>query len=247
MCIRKKYVDSHIHLNDYSQERIISLCGRDDIELIAVSEDLRSSLINLSLKKKCFNVKAAVGIHPWNADKVTADELAKVIELVDSVSFVGEVGLDKRFTPSTFDLQLKIFKEFVSLCSSSKKILLLHAAGAWREVLEELTKNSVEAAVFHWYTGPLEYLRDIKDLGYFIGINVALLKQPKMREVVRQAPLDIMLTESDGPYEYRGLKLEPELIPSLLNEIATIKNVSPEEVLEAIYNNYLNLLGKALE
>lgn len=245
--MRKKYVDSHIHLNDYSEERIISLCSRDDIELIAVSEDLRSSLINLSLEKKCHNVKAAVGIHPWNANKVTVDELAKVIELVGSVSFVGEVGLDKRFTPSTFDLQLKIFREFVSLCSNSKKILLLHAAGAWKEVLEELTKNSVEAAVFHWYTGPLEYLRDVKDLGYFIGVNVALLKQAKMREVVKRAPIDIMLTESDGPYEYRGLRLEPDLIPSLVNEIAAIKNVSPEEVLEAIYNNYLSLLGRVLK
>lgn len=242
--MRKKFVDSHIHLNDYPEEKVFDLCGRDDIELITVSEDLRSSLTNLSIEKKCPNVRAAVGIHPWNAGKVTADELAEVMELVNSVNFVGEVGLDKRFTPETFDLQLKIFEEFVSRASDSKKVLLLHAAGAWREVLEVLTKSSVEAAVFHWYTGPLEYLKNIRELGYYIGVNVSLLRQPKMREVVKQAPLDIMLTESDGPYEYRGLRLEPDLIPTLISEIATVKKVSPEEVLTAVYNNFLNLLNR---
>lgn len=245
--MRKKYVDSHIHLNDYSEDRIRDLCSRDNIELITVSEDLRSSLINLSLEKKCPNVKAAVGIHPWNADKVVLDELVKVMELVSSVSFVGEVGLDKKFTPETFDLQLKIFRDFVSQASSSKKALLVHAAGAWREVLEILSRSPVEVAVLHWYTGPLEYLKDIRELGYFIGVNVSLLKQSKMREIVKHAPLDIMLTESDGPYEYRGLRLEPDLIPVLIDEIAVTKKVSSEEVLTAVYNNYLNLLNRVLK
>lgn len=245
--MRKKYVDSHIHLNDYPEEKLLDLCNKDSIELITVSEDLRSSLINLSLEKKCSNVKAAVGIHPWNVDKVVSDELVKVLELIDNVGFVGEVGLDKKFTPETFDLQLKIFKEFVNRCLSSKKILLLHAAGAWKEVLDILSRNPVETAVLHWYTGPLEYLKDIEELGFFIGVNVALLKQPKMREVVKHAPLNIMLTESDGPYEYRGLSLEPDLIPSLINEIAAIKKVSSEEVLEVIYSNYLSLLSKVLK
>lgn len=245
--MRRKLVDSHIHLNDYPEDRVLDLCSRDDIELIAVSEDLRSSLINLTIEKKCPNVRAAVGIHPWNVSKVTADEIAEVMELVNNVSLVGEVGLDKRFTPESFDLQLKIFEEFVSRASGGKKVLLLHAAGAWREVLEVLTRNPVEAAIFHWYTGPLEYLRDIRELGYYVGVNVSLLRQPKMREVVKQAPLDIVLTESDGPYEYRGLKLEPDLIPILIGEIAAIKKVSPEEVLTAVYNNFLNLLNRVLK
>ncbi len=242
--MRKKYVDSHIHLNEYPEERISSLCGRDDIELIAVSEDLHSSLTNILIEKKCSNVRAAVGIHPWNVGKVSADDLAKVLELVDNASFIGEVGLDKRFTPETFDLQLKIFSEFVTQALSDRKVLLLHAAGAWREVLEILSRSAVGTAVIHWYTGPLEYLKNIKELGYFIGVNVALLRQPKMREVVKQAPLDIILTESDGPYEYRGLRLEPELIPELVREIAVIKGMGFEEVVTTVYNNYLNLVGR---
>jgi len=242
--MRKKYVDSHIHLNEYPEERISSVCGRDDMELIAVSEDLHSSLTNISIERKCSNVRAAVGIHPWNVGKVSAEDLAKVLELIDNVSFIGEVGLDKKFTPETFDLQLKIFSEFVTQALSGRKVLLLHAAGAWREVLEILSRSAVETAVIHWYTGPLEYLKNIKELGYFIGVNVALLRQPKMREVVKQAPLDIILTESDGPYEYRGLRLEPELIPELMCEIAVIKGVGFEEVVTAVYNNYLNLVGR---
>lgn len=62
--------------------------------------------------------------------------------------------------------------------------------------------------------------------------------------MVKQAPLDIILTESDGPYEYRGLRLEPELIPELMREIAVIKGVGFEEVVTAVYNNYLNLVGR---
>lgn len=241
---RCKYVDSHIHLNEYTDAERLNYCRRYDLELITVSEDLRSSLTNLSLMRGCSNVRAAVGVHPWVAGRVSEEEVSKILELVDYVEFIGEVGLDKRFMPETLEAQMRVFTEFVREAERKGKGLLLHAAGAWREVLDVITKNPAVTAVIHWYTGPTELIAKIREHGYYIGVNVALIKQPKAREVVKQAPLDMILTESDGPYEYRGLKLAPDLIQRLVDEIALIKGLRPEEVVQEVYNNYLELIRR---
>ncbi|MEM2021124.1 MAG: TatD family hydrolase [Zestosphaera sp.] len=239
-----KYVDSHIHLNDYTRKDLLRYCGRHDLELITVSEDLKSSLTNISLMEKCQNVQAAVGVHPWMVGKISLEELSEVIKLIDRVRFVGEVGLDKRFVPGTFRTQVEVFVNIIKETESRGKGLLLHAVGAWEEVLNLVAKSSVGVAVLHWYTGPTDLIKYVKDLGYYIGVNAALLRQAKAREVVRQAPLELLLTESDGPYEYRGLRLGPDLIPSLVGEIAVIKGVNPRDVMQGVYNNYTELLRR---
>ncbi len=239
-----KYVDSHIHLNDYTSEDLLRYCGRRDLELITVSEDLKSSLTNISLMERCQNVQAAVGVHPWVVGKISSEEFSEVIKLIDRVRFVGEVGLDKRFVPETFRTQVEVFVNILKEVESRGKGLLLHAAGAWKEVLSLVDRSSVGVAVIHWYTGPTDLIKRVEDLGYYIGVNAALLRQAKAREVVRQAPLELLLTESDGPYEYRGLRLGPDLIPSLVSEVATIKGVKPGDVLQEVYNNYTELLRR---
>ncbi|MEM2005540.1 MAG: TatD family hydrolase [Zestosphaera sp.] len=239
-----RYVDSHIHLNEYSEVERLNYCGREDLELIAVSEDLKSSLTNLTLMRECRNVRAAVGMHPWLVDKVSGEDFSEILRLINEVEFIGEVGLDKRFVPDTLESQMRVFTEFVRKAEESGKGLLLHAAGAWREVLDVVTKASVSVAVMHWYTGPTELITKIREHGYYIGVNAALIRQPKAREVVRQTPLDTILTESDGPYEYRGLRLGPDLIQILVKEIAVIKGLRPEEVVDEVYNNYLELIRR---
>jgi len=238
-------VDGHIHLHEFSENEVRELCNRDDLLLLAVSDDVQSSKKTVSLGRSCRNVFAAIGLHPWEVGDI-ADIDAALEELGlmvkdPAVKAVGEVGLDKKFVPETFEKQLPVFRFFASLAASTGKPLSIHAAGAWREVLKILEELGVRKAVIHWFTGPLDLIEEIASYGYYIGVNAALKIQKKMREVVRASPLDIMITESDGPYEYRGLRLGPHMIADVLGFIAETKNVDVEEVRRVIYRNFSSL------
>lgn len=238
-------IDGHIHLHEYRHDEIREICGRKDILLLAVSDDLDSSRKTLELGRECPNVFAAVGLHPWGVGDV--EDVNSVLTVFTSMvknpltRAVGEVGLDKKFVPQTYEKQVTVFRFFASLAAGTGKPLSIHAAGAWREVLEILGELGVRKAVIHWFTGPLDLLEDIASHGYYIGVNAALRIQRKMREVVKAAPLEIMITESDGPYNYRGLGLGPHMIPEVIRFIAEAKGVDEEEVRRVIYRNFMSL------
>jgi TatD DNase family protein len=239
------YVDSHIHLHEYG-DSWAAYCGR--YTMLAVSDDIQSSARTVELARRCPTVVPAVGVHPWGIGGGTdvvglARELEGLIE-GGGVRFLGEVGLDRVFTPGTFSYQLRVFEAVLDLASRYGVGLSVHAAGAWREVFEMLRRYRIEVAVFHWYTGPLDLLEDIVGEGYLIGVNPALRLQRRHEEVARAVPLEALVTESDGPYEYRGLRLGPELIGELLARVAQVKGVGVEEVAEAVRRNFSRALSR---
>ena len=236
-------IDSHIHLHEYPDDYIRGICGSGDIWVLAVSDDLDSSERTLRISGKCSNILPAAGIHPWKVEESSFEELESVIELSRHVSFLGEIGLDKRFVPQSFKKQLEFFNRFLEVAEKMELGLSVHAAGAWKDVLEVLTSYNVKRVALHWFTGPLHLIKRIEDLGFYIGVNAAIIRQAKMRRVAIAAPLKIILTESDGPYNYRGLKLGPELIPNLIKIISEVKGVSEDLVREEVMRNFKKFAG----
>ncbi|MCS7099977.1 MAG: TatD family hydrolase [Sulfolobales archaeon] len=239
-------IDSHIHLYEY-EDSWVKYCDSGYL-MIAVSDDVASSLKTVDICGRCPHAIPAVGVHPWNADKVGIEDSMKAIEkLVGDygIYFLGEVGLDRALHPETFEAQLRLFKGFLEIAAEYGLGLSIHAAGAWRDVLDLLRKYEIATAVFHWYTGPLELVDEIVSEGFFIGVNPALLVQKKHEAVVEKVPTDAILTESDGPYRYRGLDLGPELLPRLLERISQIKRVSVTEISERVAENFRRLISSA--
>jgi Mg-dependent DNase len=120
-------------------------------------------------------------------------------------------------------------------------VLNIHSPDAWREVYDMVTRVDVDKVIFHWYTGPLDLIGDVTEQGYYISVNAALKIQEKSRRVAEVVPLRFMLTESDGPYEYRGIRLTPLMIRELVPEIAKIKGVDAATVEDSVYFNYTKL------
>lgn len=236
-------VDAHVHLYEFKKEEVEKFVSHG-IVMVAVGEDYESSLKNLDLRDEHpEHIKACVGLHPWNVkDESTAKrEVVLLEELVGEADCVGEVGLDAKFTSGTLELQRPVFEAVVNLAKEHDLPLNLHAAGAWREVLAVLESRGVRRAVLHWFTGPLDVLEALLSRGYMITVNAAMQVQEKSRVVAARTPLNMLLTESDGPYDYRGLHLNPLMIRGLVKQIAALKNASEEEVEEAVYTNFSNL------
>lgn len=233
-------VDAHCHAYALSEE---GLREYHSMIIICVSEDLESSRRAIALSEAFPNIIPFVGLHPWNVAEASREELDGILELMDreDVMGIGEVGLDKR-RGRLYDRQLEFFRRF---CEASREYGLpmnIHALDSWREVLELLRRYDVESAVLHWYSGPLDLLEELRELGFLITINPAAKIQEKHRRVLEGAELEMILTESDGPYQYRGLDLKPGMIPELVRLIAEVKGVDARDVEDIVESNLRRFL-----
>jgi len=238
--ILKRYLDSHCHLHEFSDEEIESF-EQLDVTIVAVSDDLPSSKRTLELAERFEWIIPALGLHPWEVGADSASDAREIVELIRSrssiVRIVGEVGLDKRFRAHTIAYQVEVFRMFVEVAKELRLGMTVHSVDTWREVLDILYRNDIPIAVFHWYTGPLELIREIADRGYMISINPAIAIQQKHRRVAEVAPLDIMLVESDAPYNYRGMKLHPSMVRGVVEEIAKVKGMDVDHVESVLRRN----------
>ncbi len=213
--------DAHCHCSE--------LKGNYDVYIAAVSMDLKSSLATLSMR----GVLRGVGIHPWNAGN---GELREVLNLVREADFLGEIGLDYRLSRASKEVQLEYFSSILE--AAPEKTANVHALDAWRDALNILLRKGVKRAILHWYSGPVELLKEIEGAGYFITINPSVTFQEKHKTVLEKAPLEILLTESDGGYVYRGRLLEPPMVRESLESIAKVKGIGLEDAEKAVERNF---------
>lgn len=237
-----RYVDAHSHAHEYPLEELQRYIESYGLHVVIVSDDLETSLKTLDYAARLGGkATPCVGIHPWSVkDRGAVEAARKAVEIAleRKAPCLGEVGLDTKFVGETIELQREVFRVFLEAARDYGLRLNLHTAGTWEEVLRLLQRYDVGYANFHWYTGPLHLLKEIADAGYTISVNPAIRIQRKHQAVVAAAPIEIMLTESDSPYEYKGIKMEPSLVTEVVEHIARIKGLEVEDVRKAIVKNF---------
>ncbi|MGC9079187.1 MAG: TatD family hydrolase [Nanopusillaceae archaeon] len=240
-----KIIDSHCHFYNFSQLEARRILNKyENLVILSVSEDLESSIKNLTISKLNENVIPAVGIHPWNVEKFNEKSIETIRDIIDKekIGVLGEIGLDKKFKPETFEKQVDIFKKFLELAKEYDLSVNLHSPEAQREVFDLLIKYDIKKAYFHWYSGDEKLLEEIQDKGYFIGINVATLINKKYEKYIEITNIKNILLESDGPYRYKNIILHPEMLLDLYKRVAEIKNISLDKLYEQITENFLKFI-----
>lgn len=234
-------IDAHCHAYGFSEKELEKL---REITLVSVSEDYESSLQNIELSEKYPNIIPFIGIHPWMIRKYSEESFQKIRSLAieGKAKGLGEVGIDRRYRKLQ-DKQVELFERFCQLSKELNLPMNIHALDAWREVLSLLHRHDVGKALFHWYTGPIELLREIQASGYYISINPSVKIQPKHLKILEHASLDMILTESDGPYRYHGLTLNPGMIDELLETIAEVKDMSVRDVEKTVERNFKRFIS----
>jgi len=234
-------IDAHCHAYEFSREDLRKYAS--SFRMICVSEDLESSVKSLKLGESFSNLLPFVGLHPWSVPETPRSEVEEIVKLIEEreVAGLGEIGLDKR-VGREYQRQREVFEKFCELASEYDLPVNLHALDAWEDVLEILRRYDVEKAVFHWYSGPIPLLEELSDSGYMITINPAVKIQRRHRLVLEEVELEMVMTESDGPYQYRGLYLKPDMIPELVQFIAEVKGIKREDVEELVERNFMRFL-----
>ena len=104
--------------------------------------------------------------------------------------------------------------------------------------------------VIHCYSYSVENALDYIQMGYYIGIGgvVTFNNAKTLKEVVKQIPLERILVETDCPYmapePFRGKRNSSLYLPYIIEKIAQIKQISPQEVEKVTRENGYQLFSK---
>lgn len=245
-------VDSHAHLEEMEDlASTLERARQSGLEaVVAVGSDSASNrkVLELAAQHRSF-VYPAIGLHPGllndTASPIEA-EIRFIEENLPDVVAIGEVGLDyhKRvISISGKDLQHRAFSAVLGLAKRYSKPVIVHSRYAWRDSFSLAAEAGVDRAVFHWYTGPTNVLKELLDRGYFVSATLAVEYHAEHRRAVRDAPLDNLLLETDCPVIYRGHRSEPADVCRVLQATADLKGLAPETVAERTTVNARRLFG----
>lgn len=260
-------IDAHCHLNFHGFKEdvddVIKRALEKGVEkIINVGTKLDSSESAIKLAEKYENLYATVGIHPHHADKLEDnwDEKLEKLAKNPKVVAVGECGMDFYSYESNGitdkNLQKEIFIKQIQLAFKLKLPLQIHNRQAGKEIIDIILNHKSyllnSPGVFHCFSGDIDLLKKVLDLGFHIGFDgnitykgIAKGETTDLKDLVKYAPIDRILTETDSPFltpvPFRGQRNEPSYVIIIAEEIARIKNISIDAVKDITTKNALNI------
>lgn len=190
------------------------------------------------------------GIHPCHVEEnlpILPEDLEQACTQSD-IAGVGETGLDYYWSTDYIEEQIESLRLHCMVSKRIKKPIVLHNRESTDDLLsiiEEQQDGSL-TGVWHCFNGTLDEGKRAIDLGLYLGIGgVSTFKNAGVDKVVKQLPLDRMLLETDAPYltpsPHRGERNEPSYIKIIAENLATLMNLSIEEIASATTKNAFDL------
>jgi TatD DNase family protein len=264
-------IHSHVNFKAFKEDADIVLkrALQNDTWVINVGSQLSTSKRAVEIANKYpEGVYAIVGLHPIHLEESYHDDeetggqgfRTRVEEfnkdaymelLKDSkVVAIGECGLDYfHCNVETIEKQKKTFREQVFLSQEIGKPLMLHirnnpkdsSLNAYKDVLEILKEFPKAKGNVHFFTGSIEETKAFLALGFTLSFTGVITFTHEYDEVIRNTPLDMIMSETDAPYvapvPHRGKRNEPVYVKEIVKKIAEVKNLPEEEVAKAIMAN----------
>lgn len=269
-----KYFDAHTHTNFVAyaddREEVITRSKEMGVGMNVVGTQLDTSKAAVALAEQYDHVYATIGLHPVHTTKSYHDvkelgeggkEFTSRGEVFDMSAYealgknprviaVGECGLDYyRADESTKDVQKQAFIEQIELANTLGKPLMLHIRNAYDDALEVLKAHAKVKGDVHFFAGDWNIAKKFLDIGFTLSFTGVITFTHDYDEVVKNTPLDMLLSETDAPYvtpaPHRGKRNEPSYVELVVNRVAEIKGGNPEEVAGQLLTNARRVFGIA--
>ena len=253
--------ETHAHYDDaaFEEDRdslLSSLPGAGIGRVINVCADADSLRTTMELTERYPYVYGAVGIHPDGAGMLS-EELLEEMRLLcrrEKTVAVGEIGLDYYWDKESHALQIHWFERQLALAGEEGLPVIIHSREAAADTLDVVKRVKVpeSGGVMHCFSYSREMAREYLNMGLYLGIGgvVTFKNARKLKEVVEYAPLSQLLLETDCPYlapvPNRGKRNSSLYLPYMAEEIAALKGVSREEVIEKTTENAFRLFRKVV-
>lgn len=250
--------DSHVHLDaaefDADRAQVLARAkdrGIDEMLIPAIAAAGWEPLRALCADDP--GLHPAYGLHPLflrqhrDAD---LDALKTWLESHGALA-LGECGLD--FSDESLDRerQMHFLRAQLRLAREFDLSLVLHARGAFEQVILELEKfDGKLRGVVHSFSGSMEQAQRLWKLGFHVGIGgpVTYRRAHRLRGIVAEMPIEYLLLETDAPDQpdaaYRGRRNEPARLLDILRCVAQLRDEPEVAIAQATTANARGLFAK---
>jgi TatD DNase family protein len=267
-----KYFDTHTHIQfsafDEDREAVFKRAREAEVgmNVVGTQRDTSSAAVVAAMTHE--DVWATIGLHPVHTSKSFHDtkelgQEGKAFtsrgEVFDMESYeklarqpkviaIGECGLDYyRLEEDTKKIQSEAFVSQIELANKVGKPLMLHVRNAYEDALEILKAHAKVRGDVHFFAGPWQVAKQFLDLGFMLSFTGVLTFTQDYDEVIKNTPLEMLLSETDAPYitpvPFRGQRNEPAHVREVVKRIAELKGLEVEKVREQILLNSQRIFG----
>ncbi len=256
---------------DEDRDAVIKRALDSDTWVINVGTQVDTSRDAVALANKYSEgVYAIIGLHPIHTGASYHDEkelgeggkeFTSRGEIFDKdfyrellkdpkVVAIGECGLDYyRMDAESIEKQKVAFIAQIDLANEFNKPLMLHIRNnpkdnthdAYMDSLELLKQHAKVKGDVHFFAGSWDVAKAFLDFGFTLSFTGVVTFTHDYDEVVRNTPLNMIMSETDSPYitptPHRGKRNEPVYVQEVVKKIAEIKGLSLEEVSSALVAN----------
>lgn len=244
--------DTHAHYDDeqFNEDRHELLSSMHDHGIEAVTNigaSLASSERTIELTKQYPFVYGAIGVHPNETEELDEQGIAWLREnsALPKIVAIGEIGLDYYWDEPGRDVQKEWFVRQLDLAREVKLPVVIHSRDAAKDTLDIMKASRAGdlGGVIHCFSYGKEMAREYLTMGFYLGIGgvVTFKNAKKLKEVVEYMPMEQMVLETDCPYlapvPNRGKRNSSLNLPYVVEEVARIKGITEQEVIEITNRN----------
>ncbi|MDX9747623.1 MAG: TatD family hydrolase [Paludibacter sp.] len=246
-------IDTHAHLYaeefDNDREMMIQRAREACVQQIVlpnVDSTTLQRMLNLEAAYPgyCF---AAIGVHPTSIDENYRAELELVEQELKHRKWIaiGEIGTDLYWDKSHLREQQEAFAQQLEWSLEYDLPVIIHVRDSFEatfEVMEQYRGKGLKG-IFHSFTGTLEHVHTIQQLGtFYLGINgIVTFKNSGLRDVLREVPVEMLVLETDAPYlapvPFRGKRNESALLQLIAARLAEVYEIGETEIRELTTKN----------
>jgi TatD DNase family protein len=185
------------------------------------------------------NVFLMMGLHPTYVKDNYLDELQIVEQELASRKFyaIGEIGIDLYWDKTHLKEQQIAFRRQIQLAKKHQLPIVIHCREAFDEIFEILEEEKSDDlfGIFHCFSGTYEQALQAISYNMKLGIGgVVTFKNGKIDQFINQIDLKHIVLETDSPYlapiPYRGKRNESSYIVNVVDKLASLYDLSPEEI-----------------
>ena len=235
-------IDTHCHLFKEHYEDLddlINTMKNENISAICNGCESKTNEEVIMLSKKYENIYAACGFHPEDIDLGYSKE--ELINNIDNIVAIGEIGLDYHYRVDNKDEQKKLLEMQLSVAAKYNKPVIVHIRDAMEDAYNIISKYKVKG-VIHAFSGSYEMAIKFIKLGFKLGIGgVITFKNCKLKEVIEKIDISNILLETDSPYltpvPFRGKTNYPAYVKYVAEEIANLRAMPVDELIDITTEN----------
>ena len=248
--------DTHAHYDsgafNADREELLASMPSKGVGLIVIPGcEERSSRAALALAEKFSFIRAAVGIHPEDRESMTPESLETIRALAkhEKCVAIGEVGLDYYWDDSHKTEQKELFAAQLALAEELDLPVIVHDREAHADCLEITGRFPKARGVFHCFSGSADMAKELLKRGWYLGFDgpVTYKNARKALEVLEIVPPERILVETDSPYmtpvPLRGKRNDSSNLVYIIQKIAEIKGMAPQEIEQITWENGKRLFG----